>query len=110
LWGGFLIRWLSENKIKVGKVILVAPWLDPHHSKGKDNDFFKFALDKNLYKKTDKLSLFFSEDDDEDIQISVEKIINEIKNIKVKKFKNYGHFCFSDMKSEQFPELLKEII
>ena len=26
--GGFLIRWLSENKIKIKKLILVAPWLD----------------------------------------------------------------------------------
>lgn len=25
---GFLIRWLSENNIQVGKVILVAPWMD----------------------------------------------------------------------------------
>lgn len=28
--GGFLIRWLSENKDKkVGRVVLVAPWLNP---------------------------------------------------------------------------------
>lgn len=26
--GGFLLRWLSENKQKVGKVALVAPWID----------------------------------------------------------------------------------
>jgi uncharacterized protein len=25
LGGGFLVRWLSENKVKVGKVVLVAP-------------------------------------------------------------------------------------
>ena len=30
--GGFLVRWLSENKnIKVGKLILVAPWLNIEH-------------------------------------------------------------------------------
>jgi len=28
--GGFIVRWLSENKDKrVGKVVLVAPWIDP---------------------------------------------------------------------------------
>ena len=31
--GGFLVRWLSENKIKVGKVALVAPWLDPERER-----------------------------------------------------------------------------
>ncbi len=29
--GGFLIRWLSENKVEIDKLILVAPWLDPRN-------------------------------------------------------------------------------
>src|SRR3989344_7820689 len=27
---GFIVRYLSENNIKVGKVVLVAPWIDPN--------------------------------------------------------------------------------
>ena len=43
--GGFLLRWLSENKIKIDKLILVAPWLDPERSK--TTDFFDFEIDKD---------------------------------------------------------------
>ena len=46
--GGFLVRWLSENDVKVGKVVLVAPWLDPEKRRGADNDFFKFEMDKRM--------------------------------------------------------------
>ncbi len=109
--GGFLIKWLSQNKdIKVNNVILVAPWLDPHKSKGVNNDFFDFEIDENLKKKTKNLSLFVSSDDEEDIQISVKEILNKVKNIKVKKFKKHGHFCIGDMKTDKFIELLNEAI
>ena len=41
---GFIIRWLSENKdVRVDKVILVAPWLDPTNRKG--SEFFDFVID-----------------------------------------------------------------
>ena len=31
--GGFLVRWLSENNIKVDTVVLVAPWIDPENKR-----------------------------------------------------------------------------
>ena len=31
--GGFLLRWLSENRVEVNKLILVAPWIDPDRIK-----------------------------------------------------------------------------
>lgn len=27
---GFLLRWLSENSVRIAKLILVIPWLDPN--------------------------------------------------------------------------------
>ena len=63
--GGFLIRWLSENKnIKVGIVILVAPWLDPNNRK--QNNFFDFEIDSNLVFRTKKFLIFNSDNDKED--------------------------------------------
>ena len=106
--GGFLVRWLSENDVKVGKVVLVAPWLDPEKRRGADNDFFKFEMDKNLVNKTNGISLFVSKDDDNDIQVSVEKILNSVDDIKKVEFENHGHFCLGDMGTEEFPELLEE--
>ena len=107
--GGFLIRWLSENKnSKVGTVILVAPWLDPRNSK--NNDFFDFEIDSDLVSRTKKFLVFNSTNDMEDIKKSLEIIQEKIKNIKIRNFENYGHFCFSDLGTDKFPELLEEII
>lgn len=110
--GGFLVRWLSENKdINVGKVILVAPWLNPKNSPSLETkDFFEFKIDPNLVSRTSGVTIFNSSDDVEDIHISVNKIIEQVENVKVMNFNNYGHFCYEDMKTHEFPELLEEIL
>ena len=59
---GFLIRWLSENKVNVGKVALVAPWLDPDHKLS--TGFFNFEIDTEVPKRTADVSIFISSDDD----------------------------------------------
>src|ERR1035437_2663493 len=44
---GFWVRYLSEHKdLKVGKVILVAPYLDME--KEEEPEFFDFELDRNM--------------------------------------------------------------
>lgn len=106
--GGFIVRWLSENDIKVGKVILVAPWIDP---KGLVKDGFNnFDIDANLTSKTDGITIFNSDDDSDEIHESVRTILDKIKDIKCKEFHNYGHFNYSVMKTKEFPELLSEIV
>jgi len=105
--GGFLIRWLSENKIKPLKLILVAPWLDPEREK--TTDFFDFSIDKNLSKRT-KIHIFLSEDDNKDILESAEMIQKDIPGINVHRFKNKGHFTYADMKTHDFPEILEVIL
>lgn len=107
--GGFIIRWLSENKrIKVGRVILVAPWLDPDHTKG--NDFFDFEIDPHIAHRTEKLVILNSTNDMESVKKSLMIIKEHIKDIVIKDFENYGHFCHNDLKGSAFPELLTEII
>jgi len=106
---GFIIRWLSENQnVIVNKVILVAPWLDPDNRK--NNPFFDFEIDSNLISRTNKFLVFHSTNDHREMQDSLEIIKNEIKNVNVRFFENYGHFCFSDLKTDAFPELLEEIL
>lgn len=107
--GGFIIRYLSENpNIKIKKVILVAPWLDPENEK--QTTFFKFKINPNIINQTKKFIIFHSSNDDKDIQQSLKIIKKEIPKIQIKNFKNYGHFCLNDMKTEKFPELLNEIL
>lgn len=106
--GGFIIRYLSENNIKVGKVVLVAPWIDIN--KILDTGMFDFEIDENIVSKTKGITIFSSTDDVEEVQKSIEVVKEKIKGIKVLNFENYGHFCLSDMKTEKFPELLEEIL
>ena len=107
--GGFLIRWLSENKTKkVGKVVLVAPWIDPDREE--TTDFFEFDIDPNLSDRTSSITIFNSDDDEESVQKTVKTIRETIKSVNYREFHNYGHFCLKDLKTEKFPELLDEIL
>lgn len=108
--GGFWLRYLSENPdLQVGKVVLVAPWLDPNDDLG--NDFFKnFELDPDLASRTKGLTIFASSNDAESISITVERVRSKVAGVKVVDFENYGHFCINDMKTEEFPELLEEVL
>lgn len=105
---GFLVRWLSENNIKVGTVILVAPFLDPDGDEVK-SDFFDFQISKKLSKNTKNLCIFYSTDDNQEILTSVEQILVSDDKIESRKFTDKGHFTYDDMKTEKFPELLKYI-
>lgn len=106
---GFLIRWLSENKIKVGKVALVAPWIDPNKDE-LPNGFFNFTIDKDLVSRTEGTCVFVSSDDEKMILKSVKIISNELPQAELNNFDNKGHFTFGDMKTEKFPELLDYLL
>ena len=106
--GGFIIRYLSENDIHIGKVVLVAPWIDP--DKTLTNGMFDFTIDPNIVSKTKGITIFESTNDMKSVQDSIEKLKNEIKDIKVVTFKDYGHFCYKNMNTAKFPELLEECL
>lgn len=105
--GGFLIRYLSENKhIKLHKVILLAPWVDPENTK--ENNFFDFEWDLILSKRLN-IKLIYSSDDMEDVMKTIEIINSKYNNLEILEFQNKGHFCLSQI-GETFPELLNEIL
>ena len=83
-----MVRWLSENTIKVNKVILIAPWINSQREK--DITMFDgLEIDKNLVNKTMNIKIFSSNDDSQMIQDSVKILKNEIHNIQIFEFKNY---------------------
>ena len=108
--GGFLLRWLSEHKdIKVGKVVLVAPWLDP--AREDTTDFFDFEIDPSLVERTAGITIFESDNDDvHGVTQSAEYIKEKITGTKHIVLKNQGHFCLGDMGTVEFPQLLEEIL
>ena len=105
--GGFLLRYLSENRdLKLKKVILLAPWIDPFDEK--KSDFFKFEWDLQLFNRLN-IKILYSLDDMEDVLKTIEIIKSKYKNINFTIFENKGHFCMSDI-GETFSELLEEFL
>lgn len=110
--GGFLIRWLGENpNRKVGKAILVAPWLGLRFSDDPfDETFFNFEIVRTIAKQTESLHVFNSSDHFEVVAQSVDIIRTKIDDIQYHDFTNKGHFTKTSLGTEAFPELLEEII
>jgi len=107
--GGFWMRYLSEHpEIYVDKVVLVAPWLNLRHEE--KADFFDFDLDPGLVERTNTFIIFGSDNDDPDVQKSVAHLCEKLPNVTYKEFHDYGHFCYRDMKTEAFPELLDVLV
>jgi predicted alpha/beta hydrolase family esterase len=106
---GFWLRYLSEHKdLKVGRVVLVAPWIDV--AKKTAPQFFDFRLDPDLVSRTKEMVVFYSDNDMKIINLSVDKIRKEVKGVNFKQFKGYGHFTLFQMRTRKFPELLKECL
>lgn len=107
-WAGFIIRWLSENNVKVNRVALVAPWLNLDREE--DIDFFEFKLNKNLLSKVSKLRIFSSKTDMDIIKNSINFLKSNIPEIDILEFENMWHFCLEDMWTKEFPELLEYLL
>lgn len=109
--GGFLVRWLSETDTKVGRVVLVAPWLG--HNTGDepfDKSFFDFKIDPKIAEKTTRLVVLISDDDSDDVIKSVDTLRDKLIGAKFRNFSGKGHFTLKSLGTEEFPELLKEIL
>lgn len=107
---GFFVKYLSiHQNLRVDKVILVAPWLDPDREHSK-NFFDEFEIDSNLVGRTRGITIFNSDNDQKSVQKTVEIVRTIVKGLKYREFHNYGHFCYEDMKTDKFPELSNEII
>jgi predicted alpha/beta hydrolase family esterase len=108
--GGFWIKYLSLNKnLKVGKVVLVAPWLDPDGDEA-PGFFDGFEIDPELTKRTKGTTIFHSDNDMGNVHKSVAEIREKAGEINYREFHNYGHFCYQDMGTVEFPELLSECL
>jgi len=103
---GFLVRWLSEHSdVRVGKVVLLAPWIDPDRT-GSTDDIFDFTFDPSLPERTAKTVIFVSKDDFDGVHISTKMIREAIPSIGYREFEEHGHFT----EITEFPELLEELL
>lgn len=107
--GGFLVRWLSENKdAHVNKVVLVAPslGLDWEDTTG----FMQFEIDPDLASRTAGVTMLCSDDDKPGIIEATKRLSIAIKDVNVINFHGMGHFTEEDMHTTKFPELLEVIL
>lgn len=106
--GGMIVQWLSRNpQVKVGKVVLVAPWIDVEKY---DWPAFNFEIDESIADRTAGLTIFHSIDDADEIGTSVKELKKKLKNIKYVEFEGRGHFTHKYMADDTFPELLEECL
>lgn len=102
---GFLVRWLSDRPaVRVGRVVLVAPWLDPERSLA--SGFFDFTPDTDLVARTAGVTIAHSDDDAPRIQDSVTLIRTTVPGVTYREFHRYGHFRATDLGGPRFPALL----
>jgi predicted alpha/beta hydrolase family esterase len=109
--GGFLVRYLSENKeLRVGKVMLVAPWINPDHYEISDTaDFFDFVIDPDFPSRTGKTTVFISKDDEPSVVKTVAILKQVVHGLNVLEFENKGHFTRNSLGTVELPELLAEL-
>jgi len=96
----------GSAKISVGKVLLVAPWINPDNNPESDTaDFFTFTIDPDFPKRTAGVQIFISEDDGAEVVTTVEILKDSVPDIRIHEFEHRGHFT-----EKSFPELLQEIV
>ncbi|MBI2628992.1 alpha/beta hydrolase [Candidatus Pacearchaeota archaeon] len=105
----FLIKWLGETKKKIDKLILVAPWKIPDKNDELRKKFYIYPIDKTIKDRVNKIVMFTSDDEEEDGKKSL-IIYNKDLDGKVIELKGHGHYTLSDMKTENFPELIEEVL
>ena len=110
--GGFLVRYLSEHPdVHVGKVALVAPWINPDNNELSDTaDFFDFTIDANFPSRTNGVSVFISSDDFPSVVTTVDILKASTAGLVLHEFTDKGHFCIENLGTTEFPELLETVL
>ena len=106
----FLVHWLGEKKKKIKKLILVAPWKIPdRNAAAAKKIFYNFPIDTTIKERVKEIVLFTADDEEENGKKSLE-IYHQALEGKIIELKKHGHYTLGDMKTEEFPELIKEIV
>jgi predicted alpha/beta hydrolase family esterase len=90
-------------------LILVSPWKIADKGNLIKENFYNFTIDPKLKERVNQIIYFTSNNEDPNGLESLE-IFYKILDGKIIKLKNRGHYCFEDMGTVEFPELLEEIL
>ncbi len=100
---GFILKWLSANpSIRLGRLVLVAPYSDPYQKYG---DFLQCTLDPDLLQRVQGVDVLYSLDEKvQGVKETTELILQTYPSACYHEFVDKDHFCFSDI-GLTFPEL-----
>lgn len=104
---GFFLKYLSTHQaLRIRKLVLVAPWLDPDHELS--TDFFRdVMIDPSLPSRVRSgVHVFHSDNDQESVMKTVAIVREALPDVTYREFPGYRHFCIGDMNTEKFPELV----
>ena len=112
----FLVRWLGETKRKIKKLILVAPWkiTDKERYEGKEvfeirEKFYNYSIKDSVKLQIGEVIFFTADDEELDGKKSLE-IYRESLGGKIIELSGRGHYTQGDMGTNEFPELLEEVL
>lgn len=104
----FLVRWLGDSKRKIDKLILIAPWKIGTSSDAKKK-FYDYPIDETIKQRVNKIIMFTADNEHPDGKKSLEMFKNALGG-KVIELNGRGHYTYEEMKTEEFPELLAEVV
>lgn len=105
----FLVRYLGDSKKKIKKLILVAPWKIPKEGDSSRDKFYTYEIDETIKSRVGEIIMFTADNEREDGKKSL-VIYEESLGGKIIELKGRGHYIFNDMGTNEFPELLQEVV
>ena len=104
----FLVRWLGDTKQKIDKLILVAPWKIAG-TKSNKKEFYEYPIDETIASRVNNIIMFTADNEMGNGKKSL-KIFHDALGGKIIELKGRGHYTYSEMQTEEFPELLEALM
>ncbi len=73
------------------------------------NEFNTFPIDRTISQRVGKIVMFTADNEHQDGKEGL-KMFHEALGGKIINIPGYGHYIMRDMKTEEFPELIKEVL
>ena len=105
----FLVRWLGDSKQRIKKLILVAPYRIAVGNSEYKKRFYDFKIDPTIKERIKEIVMFTSDNEEPADKKSLE-IYHQALDGKIVNLSNHGHYTLKDMDTEEFPELLEEVL
>jgi len=105
----FLVRWLGETKQKISKLILVAPWKINDEGDKYREAFYVYPIDFTIKERVNEIIMFTADDEEEAGRKSLEIFHHDLGG-KIIELLDHGHYTLDDMNTEEFPELIDQIV